>query len=492
MDRLSRRTLADIGPAVALPGTAVLDAGIGMVHLGLGAFHRAHQAILTQRALELAPGPWAISGASLRGTAVRDALRPQDCLYTLVEHDGADERASVVGILREALHAPEDASLLLRRLAAPTTRLVTLTVTEKGYCHDPATGALDLAHPDIQADIRAGLRGDDPPRSTPGWLVRGLNARRTAGAGGLTVLCCDNMADNGRTLRGLVLELAGALDIGLAAWIEAEIRFPSSMVDRIVPAATPASRANAAALLGLRDAAAVVCEGFVQWVVEDEFAAGRPAWEAVGAELVRDVRPYQELKLRLLNGAHSAIAYLGALSGRIFVADVMAEPTLARFVEQLMRAEIAPLTPAPPGFDAQAYVGALLRRFANRTLQHRTLQIAMDGSQKIPVRWLPVLRAARRHRQPVPCLVTALAAWIRFLQGRDEAGRELPLDDPLAGRLRAALAGCGDDPGRLVRAMLAIEAIFGRDLREDAALVEQLTARMALIGRRGVVAALAD
>jgi fructuronate reductase len=486
MDRLSHRALRGIVSQAALPPAGALDAEIGIVHLGLGAFHRAHQAILTQRALAVAPGPWAISGASLRSPAVRDALRPQDCLYTLVESDGTDERASVVASIHEALFAPEEAPLLLARLAAPSTRIVTLTVTEKGYAHNPATGEIDLAHPDIQAD----LGGADPPRSTLGWLVRGLMERQAARAGGLTVLCCDNMASNGRTLHGLVRQLAERVDRDLAAWIEDEVRFPSSMVDRIVPAATAASLDHAAGLLGLRDEAAVSAEAFVQWVIEDDFAAGRPRWEAAGAELARDVAPYQELKLRLLNGAHSAIAYLGALLGKPFVADVMADPALARFVERLMREDIAPLTPAPPGFALEGYVQALLRRFANPTLRHRTLQIAMDGSQKIPVRWLPVLREARRRGAPVPHLVTALAAWLRFLTGHDEAGRDLPLDDPFAVRLRAAVVPVADDPSALVRAALAIEEVFGPDLRQDAALEEELTTVLARIAHAGARAAL--
>ena len=261
MDRLSRRSLRDVAARAAPPPAAALDADVGIVHLGLGAFHRAHQAIITQRALAVAPGPWSISGASLRGAAVRDALRPQDCLYALIENDGVEEeRASLVGILREALFAPGEAQALLARLAAPATRIVTLTVTEKGYCHNPATGDLDLAHPDIRAD----LEGQNPPRSALGWLARGLQARRAAGASGLTVLCCDNMASNGRTLRGLVRQFAERVDPGLASWVEDSVRFPSSMVDRIVPAATPASLDHASALLGLRDEAAVSCEAFAQ------------------------------------------------------------------------------------------------------------------------------------------------------------------------------------------------------------------------------------
>ena len=224
-------------------------------------------------------------------------------------------------------------------------------------------------------------------------------------------------------------------------------------------------------------------ETFAQWVIEDEFVAGRPRWEAAGAELVRDVVPYQEMKLRLLNGPHSAIAYLGALLGKPFVADVMADRELARFVERLMREEIAPCMPIPPGFDANGYIQALLQRFANRSLNHRTLQIAMDGSQKIPVRWLPTLREARRRDAPVPRLITVLAAWLRFLAGRDEAGRDLPLDDPLAARLRIVAASSKGDPAALVSAALAVEEVFGQDLRQDAGLVEQLTHASARIAQ---------
>lgn len=486
MNRLSRDTLGEIAGHVTRPPAAALDADIGIVHLGLGAFHRAHQAILTQRALHAEPGPWAISGASLRSAAVRDALKPQDCLYALLENDGVEERASVVGVIHEALFAPEEGRSLLARIAAPATRIVTLTVTEKGYCHNPATGDLDLAHPDIRAD----LTGGGLPRSTLGWLVRGLMQRRAARGGGLTVLCCDNMASNGQTLRRLTRQFAEGLDPGLAAWIEDQVRFPSSMVDRIVPAATPASLDHAAARLGMRDEAAVSTEGFIQWVIEDDFATGRPRWEIAGAELVGDVRPYQDLKLRLLNGAHSAIAYLGALQGLPFVADVMADPELARFVERLMLEEIAPLTASPPGFDVDDYGRALLRRFANRSVRHRTLQIAMDGSQKIPVRWLPALREARRRGAPCRHLVSALAAWLRFLVGRDELGQQLPLDDPLGPRLRAVATAFGHDPAALVAAALEIHEVFGHDLRHDAELIDQLTAVLTRITHAGVRAGL--
>jgi fructuronate reductase len=486
MQRLSRRTLDTVLAGVILPPEAALEAAVGIVHLGLGAFHRGHQALLTQRALAVQPGAWAISGASLRSAAVPAALRPQDCLYSVIENDGMREEATIVGSVREALLAAEDGDDLLARIAAPSTRIVTLTVTEKGYCHHPATGDLDLTHPQIMAD----LTGRTPPQSTLGWLVRGLDRRRQEGAGRLTVLCCDNMASNGRTLRRLVEQFAGAVDPNLATWIADEVRFPSSMVDRIVPAATPASLDHASGLLGVRDAAAVSCESFAQWVIEDDFAAGRPAWEAAGAELVSDVGPHQDLKLRLLNGAHSAIAYIGALLGLPFVSDVMAEPALAGFVERLMLDEVAPLTELPAGYDVNAYARALLRRFANASLQHRTLQIAMDGSQKIPVRWLPVLRHGLRQGLACPRLVTSIAVWFQFLIGVDEAGRDLPLEDPLAGRLRAMAAALGSDPTSAVQALLSVEEVFGRDLRENVDLGRRLATALGQIGNLGLRATL--
>ena len=406
MDRLSHHALRNVSPQVARPPDAALDADIGIVHLGLGAFHRAHQAILTQRALAVAPGPWAISGASLRSAAVRDALRPQDYLYTLIENDGTDERASVVGVLREALFAPEEAEILLARLAAPSTRIVTLTVTEKGYGHNPATGELDLAHPDIRADL--GSRG---PAALDARLAR---ARADAAAGraaaaGLTVLCCDNMASNGRTLRGLVGQFARHVDRDLAAWIEDEVRFPSSMVDRIVPAATPASLDHAASLLGLRDEAAVHAEAFVQWVIEDDFAAGRPALGG-GRGGAGPGRP-------ALSGAEAAAAQRRPFRHRLSRRPARQAIRRRRHGRsrtcRLRRAADAGGHRAPDpgtrGLRGRSLCPGAPGRFANRSLQHRTLQIAMDGSQKIPVRWLPVLREARRRGAPVPHLVVALA-----------------------------------------------------------------------------------
>jgi fructuronate reductase len=425
------------------------------------------------------PGDWSISGASLRSPNVRDALFPQDGLYSVSEDDGAGPASTVVACLHEVLFAPTVAEALLARIAAPATRIVSLTVTEKGYGHNPATGNLDRAQPDVAAD----LAGRMPPRSTLGWLVQGLARRRADGTGGLTVLCCDNMAENGRTLQTLTRAFARELDPGLASWIEDRVRFPSSMVDRIVPAATLDSLDEAASRLGLRDEAAVSCEAFLQWVIEDDFAAGRPAWEVAGAELVRDVRPYQTLKLQLLNGAHSAIAYAGALVGHPHVVDVMADPVLKRFVERLMLGEIAPLTSPPPGFDVGAYAQALLRRFANPSVRHRTLQIAMDASQKIPVRWLPILREARRRGQPTPHLVTALAAWMRFLVGRSETGEALPLHDPMADMLHRAADQ--SSPTGVVHAVLSIEPIFG-DLGCDRALVDDLAAALERITDQGL------
>ena len=351
---------------------------VGIVHLGLGAFQRAHQAVYTEDALELDFGPFGICGVSLRSAAVRDRLAPQDGLYTVVTRSAEGEQLRVIGCLKEILVGPEDPAAVVRRIADPEIAVVSLTVTEKGYCHDPATGTLDAGHPDIRHDLEQPER----PQSAIGALVGGLDMRRRRGGSPPTVLCCDNLPHNGRTLRGVALAFAALRDDGLARWLEAEVAFPCTMVDRIVPATTDADLGAVATRLGLEDAAPVVTEPFSQWVVEDRFTGPRPGWERVGAELVADVGPYEEMKLRLLNGSHSALAYLGFLAGFEHVFEVMRAPEFVEFVRRMMALEVAPTVHVPT--DLEAYQARLLERFANPAIRHRTAQIAMDGSQKLP------------------------------------------------------------------------------------------------------------
>ncbi|MDE2454840.1 MAG: mannitol dehydrogenase family protein, partial [Burkholderiales bacterium] len=407
----------------------------GIVHLGLGAFHRAHQALYTEAAIARGDLRWGVAGVHLRGRRMADALAAQGLLYSVTERGAGEPATRIVGALRAAWFAPEQLATVLAALADPGVAVVTTTVTEKGYAPRPADGALDFQDPDIAHD----LAHPEAPRSTLGLLAAGIAAR--AADAPLTLLCCDNMASNGDSLRRLLLQYAEAVNPALARRIDAEIAFPNTMVDRIVPAATPESLDWAASRLGLRDEAALVCEPFSQWVIEDRFAAARPEWEAGGALFTSDVRPFQALKLSLLNGSHSALAYLGQLRGRETVAEAMADAPLAAFVRRLMVDDLLPGLERPAGLDVPGYCRALIERFENPALGHRTRQIASDGSQKVPVRWLPALRRAAGTERP--WLERALAAWLHYLcEERDEAGRALVIADPgapmLAARLRAA------------------------------------------------------
>ena len=426
MTGLSNATLADLPADVARPGydrTALVP---GIVHVGPGAFHRAHQAAYADAVLAHDPR-WAISAMALNSTDVADALRPQDGLYTLALL-GAETKWRVIGSIVELLTRAEG-DAFAARIAAPATRLVTATVTEKGYCLT-ADGGLDRDHPAIRRDLTDPAR----PTSFVGRLVDGLARRRAGGAGGLTVLSCDNLAGNGRRLSRAVGDYAAAIDPDLAAWIAGEVRFPSSMVDSITPATDDALRATVAAA-GIEDAWPIQREAFTQWVIEDDFAGERPPFDLAGAQFVADVTGFEEAKLRLLNGAHSSLAYLGLLLGHETVGGAMADTRLAGFVERLMRDDIAPSLGVTAGLDTGAYIGAILDRFRNPAIRHLLAQIAWDGSQKLPFRLLATIVDARRAGRPVDRLVVPVAAWLRFLAlPRPPMA---PLVDPLAARLTA-------------------------------------------------------
>ncbi|HKM61729.1 MAG TPA: mannitol dehydrogenase family protein, partial [Acidisphaera sp.] len=429
--RLSAATFAQLPTGTARPGYDWQKLEAGIVHLGLGAFVRAHMATYTDDLLAIEPGPWGIAGVSLRRPDQRDLLAPQDGLYTALQRDGAGTDARIVGCLRRMIVAPENPAALVAKMADPPCRLVSLTITEKGYCHDPATGRLDPNHPEIRHD----LENAAAPRSAVGLIVAALAARRVAGLPPFTVLCCDNLPHNGRLVSGLVGDFAAMRDDALAQWIEANCAFPSTMVDRIVPATTDQDIAAAAEAIGLYDAAPVTHEPFRQWVIEDNFVARtRPAWDKVGAQIVTDVAPYEHMKLRLLNGAHSALAYLGYLSGYETIADVVADDVFRAYVGKLWD-EIIAVAPPPPGMDLHRYGAELLARFGNTAVRHRTWQIAMDGSQKLPQRLLSTVTERLARNLPIPTLALAIAGWIRYVGGKDEAGQPIDVRDPLAERL---------------------------------------------------------
>jgi len=474
------------GSDAKLPPDRALAESIGIVHLGIGAFHRAHQAVYTEdAAVQADETGWGICGVTQRSRTVVDQLRPQDGLYTVLERGRTHVAARIVAQVRDVLFAAEEGDRLLRVLADPAVRVITLTVTEKGYRRGPG-GGLDLHDDAVSHDLSPA--GKSGCRSVVGQLVRGLQAREASDAGPATVLSCDNLTANGSVLQGLVEDFCGALPgpegERTATWIAEHVSFPSSMVDRIVPATTERDRTDAHALLGVRDDALVVAEPFRQWVVEDRFPAGRPAWETVGATLVDDVAPYEALKLRVLNGTHSMLAYLGALAGHETIAGAVADPALRSAARRLVADDVIPTLTLPPGIDASAYAAQVLDRFANPALGHRTTQVAMDGSLKLPVRLLGTARDRLATGAVPDSVALAVAGWMAYVArstagvGVGPHGRPLPLQDPLAARLRQTVTDAGGAPRALAEALLDVPEIFGTDLSGHPAFTEAVATHL--------------
>jgi len=454
----------------------------GIVHLGLGAFFRAFGVPAISDAMAASGGDWGILGVSLRSAGIRDALRDQGWAYTAVSMGADRETSRVIEALNHVLVAPEDPAAVLRSMEDPSVRLVTLTVTEKGYCHIPATGALDRTHPDIAHDLTSPL-----PKSAIGFIVHALKSRMYAGTRPFTVMTCDNLPQNGQLVRGLVLEFAEMLDPKLRAWIAENGCFPSTMVDRITPATTADDIVRIADQTGVYDAAPVVHEPFSQWVIEDAFVDNaRPDFAAAGVELVRNVSCHEDMKLRMLNGTHSALAYVGYLAGYETISQTVADPVMERFVHSLW-AEIIPAVEAPTGVNLDDYASSLFERYANPNIRHRTWQIAMDGSQKLPQRILGTMRDALAAGRETPFLCLAVAAWMFYVRGVDEAGNAIDVRDPLAGELRER-AHAANGPDDTVATLLNMRAIFPQDLADR--LKEPLTVaarQVWALGVRGAV-----
>ena len=484
MSRLSSATLAQLPADVTLPSYDRAAVTCGVVHIGIGAFHRAHQAVVFDDALNAGDLRWGIIAASLRSPAVRDQMQPQDGLYTMLVRDGAAEQARIIGAVQQVIVAPEEPQALLAALASPDTHIVTLTITEKGYKLDPSTGALIADDPQLAADL-ASL---ESPQTAPGYLVAALALRRAAGLAPFTAISCDNLPHNGVRLRNAVLELARRHDADLADWIATHGAFPETMVDRIVPATTPEDIAALTQRLGLEDQATVKTEPFIQWVIEDKFCGPRPDFGA-GVQLTQAVAPWEEAKLRLLNGAHSGIAYLGGLAAIDHVHEVLALPEARAFVEALWDEAETTLTP-PPELDVAAYRRDLMARFDNPTLRHRTRQIAMDGSQKLPQRLLAPIAARLAAGQGIDALALAVAAWLRWQAGQDDKGDAHQVDDPLAAPIAATLADARTSQDR-VAAILAFDAVIPPTLATDDRFRTALTHWLTLLESQGALGALA-
>ncbi|HEB4875304.1 TPA: mannitol dehydrogenase family protein [Kluyvera ascorbata F0526] len=458
-----------------------------IVHLGFGAFHRAHQAVYADILAAEHGSDWGYTEVNLIGGEQQIAdLNHQDNLYTVAEMSADAWTARVVGVVKEALHAQVDGlETVLAKMCEPQVAIVSLTITEKGYCHSPATGQLMLDHPFIVAD----LQNPHQPKSAPGVIVEALARRKAAGLPAFSVMSCDNMPENGHVMRNVVCAYARAVDAGLADWIESHVTFPSTMVDRIVPAVTPETLDKIEQLTGVRDPAGVACEPFRQWVIEDNFVAGRPEWEKAGAELVSDVIPFEEMKLRMLNGSHSFLAYLGYLAGYQHINDCMGDENYRRAAHDLMLKEQAP-TLKVQNVDLARYADLLIERYTNPALRHRTWQIAMDGSQKLPQRMLDSVRWHLADNSNFALLALGVAGWMRYVGGVDEQGNAIEVCDPLLPVIQAAVQQSEEGESR-VKALLAIEAIFGKDLPQEGKFVDLVTSAYLSLLNKGAKATVA-
>jgi fructuronate reductase/mannitol 2-dehydrogenase len=478
---LNARTLARHAPRVQVPAYDRRALTPAVVHIGVGGFARSHLLVhLDELAGQVGSG-WGVTGVGLHTPAMREALAPQDNLYTVVERDAGRESARVVAAMVDYVFAPDTPGGAVPVLADPCTRLVTLTVTGTTYRVDPATGAYD---PDEEA--RADLRDPHRPRSVFGSLVEGLDRRRRAGLPPFTVLSCDNMLGNGDAARTAVVGHARLRDEVLARWIADHVAFPNSMVDRITPSTGPGERAHVARTFGVDDRWPVVCEPYSSWVVEDSFCNGRPPLERVGVRVVPDVGGHEVVKTRLLNGTHTALGHLGRLAGLGGTAEVMADGVLREYAGRLMAQEIAPQLHAPEGVDLAAYQRTVLHRFANPAIGDRLERLCRRSSTKVPNYLLPSLHAALRDGLPHRLLVLAVAGWFRYLLGRDDDGRPIVVEDPRAEELTALARSAGGDP----RPLLRERSLFG-DLAEHPHLADAVAADLRSLERRGVRATVA-
>lgn len=460
----------------------------GIVHIGVGNFHRSHQALYVEEALRATGNlGWAIQGAGILPTdaPLLRALSQQDGLYTLLERSDEKHTARVIGSLVAPLIGPEEPERLIEALASPSTRIVSLTVTEGGYFIDESSGELALQHPAVAHDLE---RPSEPPQSIYGYLTEGLERRRQRGLGPFTVLSCDNLVQNGRVIQRALLAFANARRPELRRFIAEHVTFPSSMVDRITPVTSAADRAWLRTTYGIDDPCLVTCEPYRQWVIEDAFAAGRPELEVAGVQFTHDVAPYQNVKIRLLNATHSAMGYLGYLCGYRYVHEVATAPEFAGYLRAFMDEEVTPLLAPLPGLELEPYKRSLLERFANRAIVDTLLRICSDGSAKMPKFVLPSIAEELARNGPIERLTLCVASWLRFLAGVDENGESIPLEDPDGEKLAAIVRRSKVDP----RPALELKEIFGElgSSERFVSTLERQLSSLHTLGARATLAAL--
>lgn len=454
--KLSQQTLATI-ESVQKPRYNRHDITGGIVHIGIGGFHRAHQAVYTDDLLASGAHHWGITAVSLRSDSVYQALAPQDFLYTVKTQDENGGSKRLIGSICEVLALTQSGACdkIVAKIADPSTQVVTLTITEKGYCHTVA-GELDSTNPSIIHD----LQNPEQPQSAPGLLALALKRRMQTNAGPITLLSCDNLSSNGEVLHNVVTTMMQQQDSTTLEWLAENVSFPSSMVDRIVPQTKASDIDQLEQEAGYLDSGLVVCEPFSQWIIEDNFAGQKPAWDIGGAEFVAEVAPYEHTKLRFLNAAHSALAYLGLLAGYSYIHQVMADPTFASFARQLMDVEIEPVVVGPNGLDLEAYKNSILTRFANAAVPYKTAQVASDGSQKLPQRIFPTIQQQLSKGNPTPGLCLVIAGWLHCLTSQHSADSSMNISDPQAQPL-VAIASVNPQPQDLVSTIAETTSYFG-------------------------------
>ncbi len=465
---LSQKTVAKVAIShkITIPSYDRKNTEIGIVHLGPGAFHRAHQAVYTENAMNLSGGNWGICGVSLRSATARDVLSQQDYLYTLATLD-KNISYQIIGAIKEVLVASEQSELVIERLSAQNTKLVTLTITEKGYCLN-ADGSLDLTHADIAYD----LNNSSSPISAIGFIVEGLKQRKAKDIPAFNVLSCDNVSGNGDKLQKAVLDYAEQVDCSLAKWIKNNVAFPNSMVDSITPKTEEYTVNTVSSAIGMQDNWPIQREEFTQWVIENNWQGEKPDWDKVGVIFTNDVDGFEKAKLRLLNCLHSTLAYAGALVGYETIFEVTSDAVFHDFITKLTTREVIGSFEAPKELDVLSYSKEIIERFLNPEIRHLLSQIAWDGSQKLQMRILPIIQDNIALNRPTKLLCFSLACWMEFICRALKNGEDIV--DPLADKFAQMPVLFTKDTAKIVDAFLSIDSIFSEDLMDNAVIKNHL------------------
>jgi mannitol 2-dehydrogenase len=483
--KLNQSNLKHLSPEVRVPSYDRSRLAQSIVHVGVGGFHRGHQAVYLDDLLH-EPGSteWGICGVGLlkHDDRMRDVMAAQDRLYTVCERSAQGESARVIGSLAAFLYAPGDPQAVIEKMASPECRIVSLTITEGGYYINEGTGEFDDTHPDIQHD----LAHPKEPLCSFGYLAEALDRRRARGLAPFTVMSCDNLQGNGHVAQRMLSAFVERRDPALARWLSEHGAFPNSMVDRIVPATTDEHRALVRERFGIDDGWPVMTEPFKQWVIEDHFVSGRPAWEQVGAQMTADVMPYEKMKIRLLNASHQAMCYIGMLLGYQFAHETMEDPQIRRLVQTMMDVEVTPILPPVPGIDLTQYKRTLIERFANPAIRDQLSRIGTEGSARVPKFVLPSVLDQLPRGGPVKLLSFTVAAWFRYLTGSDDQGRAMPIIDPQKDKLVEHAKRGGANPAT----MLSLHQLFGDVLPTAPAFRDEVARALASFYEKGARATL--